>query len=158
GVPPDLAIYNLYNVLLAALAGAALYALSGRYSQRPAMRVAFVLATLYGTYLWYYLRAQSSEVYQVLFFLGYFGVLVKYLDTLAAPGNGPARARWATGVWICIALLVFTRIVHGALIPLTYASVAIALLRANEAQRARALRRDAGLLVLPALAIIALLA
>lgn len=158
-VAPNLTIYNLYNLLLALLLGAGLYGLAGRYSQRPATRALYVFAALYGTYLWYYLRAQSSELYQVLFFIGYFACLMRYLDGLAgAEHAGGLRAAWALGAWTCVLLLVLTRVVFGLLVPLTLAAVAIALLRRSETDRRSLLRRHAWLLTLPPLAVIALLA
>src|SRR6185295_16935508 len=63
---------NLYNVALSLLIAWYLYQLAGLYVARALTRSLFVLAVFYSTFLWNYLRAQSSEIFQVLFFAGFF--------------------------------------------------------------------------------------
>src|SRR5262249_22898486 len=65
---PSLLLHNLWNIVLSALLAAMLYHLAALYTQRTAVRVGFALTTLYASAMWFYLRAQTSELYQVLFF------------------------------------------------------------------------------------------
>ena len=64
----EVLILNLYNILLSQLLCLALYLLSARYASSLRVRAIFVLACMYGTYLWYYQRTQGWEIYLPLFF------------------------------------------------------------------------------------------
>ena len=70
---------NLYNVVFALAIAWLLYRIAGLYSEKRRTRWFFVLTTLYATFLWYYLRAQSSEILQVMFMLGLYDQAVRYL-------------------------------------------------------------------------------
>ncbi|HTG96327.1 MAG TPA: hypothetical protein VL982_02645 [Burkholderiales bacterium] len=106
---PSLLLHNLWNIVLSVLLALVLYRLAGLYTQRPGIRVAFVIAILYGSALWFYQRAQSSELYQVLFFSALFLCLVRFLRT-----RGWA---WLAWTWLFAAALVFTRLAYGLLLP-----------------------------------------
>jgi hypothetical protein len=68
GAPSNVLVFDLYNVLLSLAVAMVLLAITGDVTRDPRLRAAFVLACLFATYLWFYQRAQSSEIYQVLFF------------------------------------------------------------------------------------------
>jgi hypothetical protein len=110
GTYPSLLAFNLWNVALGAVLAALLYQLAAAYTQRVWLRVAFVIATLYCSALWFYLRAQSSELYQAVFFAALFLCLRRFLQ----------RSEWQAlaGAWLFAFLLLFTRVSFGLLLPL----------------------------------------
>jgi hypothetical protein len=120
GYVPSLLLANLWNMVFCLVLAALLYALSAAYSQRLAARVAFVIGALYCSSLWFYQRAQSSEVYQTLLFTALFMTLLGFLRPLKerGPQGLDARAwRCLAAAWACAALLVYTRILNGLLLP-----------------------------------------
>lgn len=120
GAHPGLLHTNLWNIALSVALAALLYALSGRYSSRIAVRALFVVAALYCTSLWFYLRAQSSEIYQTIFFAALFMSLLGFLRPLAerGPSGLDRRAWWClAATWTCAGLLLFTRPLYGLLLP-----------------------------------------
>jgi hypothetical protein len=122
GYEPSLLLANLWNIVFSMGLAALLYALSAAYSGRTAVRMLFVIGALYCTSLWFYQRAQSSEIYQTLFFTAFFMALTGFLRPLQArgPHGLDARAwRCLAVAWICAALLVFTRLFNGLLLPVT---------------------------------------
>jgi hypothetical protein len=110
GTYPSLLAFNLWNVVLSVALALLLYALAGCYTTRTSVRVIFVLATLYASALWFYLRAQSGELYQAVFFAALFLCLVRFLRTRAWG--------WLGGVWLFAAALLLTRVAYGMLLPL----------------------------------------
>lgn len=131
---PQLIYYNLWNVLLAVALAGAFMKLSGRYTRRLAARLIFVGATLYGTFLWYYLRAQGSEIYQTLFFTLAFLFLVGFSDDYI-------RTRRLHLAWVFIAALCFTRVLYVLLIPMAAGFVAITIARMPRESWREAIRR-----------------
>ena len=63
---------NLFNILLSIFLFFYIYHLSTLYKNRSWVNTAFSLSVLYCTYLSYYIRAQSAELYQILFFTSFF--------------------------------------------------------------------------------------
>ncbi|HEX6692038.1 MAG TPA: hypothetical protein VF110_12935 [Burkholderiales bacterium] len=121
GTPSSLLVLNLWYVGLSVALAALLYSLSGAYSRRAGVRALFVFASLYCTSLWFYQRAQASELYQTLFFTAFFAALIGFLRPLREQGPaGLSRRAWAClGVaWLCAAALIFTRVIYGLLLPL----------------------------------------
>jgi hypothetical protein len=117
---PSLLLANLWNLLLCVALAALLYALSAAYSARPAVRALWVVAALYGTSLWFYQRAQSSEIYQTLFFTALFMALLGFLRPLKTHGpRGLGAHAWKclALVWCFTGLLVLTRVLYGLLLP-----------------------------------------
>ncbi len=138
---PSLFLFNLWYIALSAALAGLLYALSTAYSSRVATRVMFVLGVMYCTSLWYYERAQSSELYHTLLFTALFMALVQFLQGLGerAP-RGLDRRAWAclAAAWSCAALLVWTRVVYGLLLPLIVLLAAHALVRGRSWRELRA--------------------
>jgi hypothetical protein len=121
GRSPSLLLANLWNMVFSVALAALLYALSAAYSRRIAVRVLFVIGALYCTSLWFYQRAQSSEIYQTLFFTAFFMALIGFLRPLKerGPRGLDARAwKYLALVWLCAGLLVFIRVLNGLLLPL----------------------------------------
>jgi hypothetical protein len=109
GTYPSLLAFNLWNVVLSVALALLLYALAGCYTARASVRVVFVLATLYASALWFYMRAQGGELYQAVFFAALFLCLVRFLRTRAWG--------WLGGVWLFAAALLLTRVAYGMLLP-----------------------------------------
>jgi hypothetical protein len=110
GYRPSLLLFNLWNILLSLALAALLYVVAGWYTRRLVTRAFFVLACLYCTAFAYYQRAQSSEIYQAVFFTACFIALMSFLRTWAAS--------WLLLTWLCVGLLVFTRLTYALLVPL----------------------------------------
>lgn len=138
GTYPSLLAFNLWNVALSALLAALLYALASLYTPRVPVRIFFVIATLYCSALWFYLRAQSSELYQAVFFAALFVCLAGFFRS--------RQSAWLGGAWLFALFLLFSRVSFGLLLPI------IALLAWRE-QRKLTLA-----LVVPPLLAVALLA
>lgn len=70
---------NLYNIALSLLIAWYFYQIAGLYVARALTRSLFVLSIFYATFLWNYLRAQSAEIFQVLFFAGFFYHFIQFI-------------------------------------------------------------------------------
>ncbi|MGA2604116.1 MAG: hypothetical protein ABSG14_07800 [Verrucomicrobiia bacterium] len=160
GEQSDLLIFNLYNIFLSLLVGGLLYRITGWYTDRYWVRVAYVLCTCYATFFWYYQRAQGAEICQVLFFTAAFHFLMVYLRGLVSTGGDPrARHRVALLIaWVFVAALVLTRVIFGLLIPTVWLAVMYAVSSLKKPEGWRVLRRQIGWLLLPALMIVGALA
>ena len=78
---PSRVIYlNLFNLLLALASAIYLFLIASRYTKREFVAFFYVIAAFYTTYWWNYLRGQNSEIYQVLFMLGFYYHLVRSCD------------------------------------------------------------------------------
>jgi len=110
GTYPSLLAFNLWNVALSALLAALLYRLASLYTARVPVRLLFVVGTLYCSALWFYQRAQSSELYQAVFFAALFLCFARFLRT--------REQAWLGGAWLLAAALLFTRVSFGLLLPI----------------------------------------
>jgi hypothetical protein len=160
GERPDLLIFNLYHACIALLACAVLYGLAGRYTQRLGTRVVYTVAVLYATFVWYYQRAQSSELYQILFYSAFFYCFVEYLLDLKRdePRGGSRRAGWILGAWFFAGLLAFTRIVFVLLYAVILAGSCFSLWSLKPNVRTRVAQRELKYLLIPACALAGLMA
>jgi hypothetical protein len=159
GQVPNLLVVNLYNVALSLALCAVLYALSARYSRHVASRVVFTLACLYATYLWYYQRAQMSEIYQTLFFCGAFALLAAFLrDLREHEGRASGRGRAAlVGAWALVGALVLCRLLFALAIPIVAVAAACVIAALpRERRRSIAFSLAPWILVPPALILAAL--
>jgi hypothetical protein len=124
---PSLLLFNLWHVVYGATLAALLYLLTGRYSRRTGVRVIFVIAAFFCTSLWFYQRAQSSEIYQTIFFTGLFASFTAFLRELAQgePRALSARSWRALALaWACAGLLVLVRASYGLLLPIMITLIA----------------------------------
>jgi len=145
GYRPSLLLFNLWNIVLSVVLAALLYVMTGWYTRRPLTRIVCVLTGLYCTALAYYQRAQSSEIYQAIFFTACFICLMSFLRDRAA--------RWLVLTWLFVGLLVFTRLIYGLMMPLVIGLAIYAIVR----DAPRSLARLAPALLLPPIVILALL-
>jgi len=160
GHKTSLLLFNLWHVAYGIVLAALLYALSADYSRRPGVRALYVSAAIYCTSLWFYQRAQSAEVYQVILFTAFFMALVRFLRPLQRNGPRGLDARawgWLAAAWICAAALVSTRVIYGLLLPITLLLSAWCAVQGRPWRELRAPAFGAALL-LPPLLIVSLLA
>lgn len=104
-------LLNLGNLALSLVLALVLYGLAMLYTERPATVVVFVLATLYATFGWNYLRAQTTELLQWTLYAAFFHQLVLVWRTRAA--TGPLAA-----AQVLLLLLTTTKLVYVLLMPL----------------------------------------
>jgi len=154
GGAPSLLIFNLWQIGYGALLAAILYALSGRYSRRAGVRAVFIVAAFFCTSLWFYQRAQSSEIYQTILFTALFIALTRFLRPLLENGpRGVTPRDWLclAAAWACAAVLVLTRASYGLLLPVVVLLGAGCALRGRPWRELLGRRLLAALLVPPAL-------
>lgn len=144
---PNVLIFNLYNLLLCLLTALVLLKITARYTSRNWLRIAYVLACMYATYLWFYQRAQSSEIFQVLFFALGFWFLIE------STSNRAPRTLWL--VWLFWGALIFTRLVFVILIPAIWITTAFA---GRRSKNPSPLRTELARLIVPPVLIFLLLA
>lgn len=132
-----LLLLNAYNVLVSAVIALALFWLARRYTRRDALAVAATLAALFGSYVWYYLRAQASEIFQIALLLGFVVGLLAWHDARGA--GRPAHGRFAAAA-ACGLLLTQLKPYYGLVFPLAWLA---GLAAAPPGQRLRGAAREA---------------
>jgi hypothetical protein len=161
---PDVLIFNIWNILLTLALATVLMKLAAFYTRRLASRVVFVICVLYCTYLWYYLRAQSSEIYQTLFYCTAFLYWLRFARSF--PQQHPEGSQKSGAIqqqlglllmWLFIGLLVLTRVLYGLLLPSYGVLLIVAIWRLPPQQRRAEARRLWPILLLPPAAIVVLL-
>lgn len=103
---------GLWNVALGLLVVSLLFRLSLFYGATPEAALLFVTFSCFCTFLFYYLRATSTELPQLLFFLAFFERLASYR------ASGATSARQAALAWLFLLLLCLTKVAFLALAPL----------------------------------------
>jgi hypothetical protein len=119
---PNILLTNGWNILLSLLAAGVLYATTGRYCGRTWLRVVYVLACFFSTYVWYYQRAQSGEIYQLLFFVLLYECLLR---GVVDPNR--RSTWWILLAWVFIGLLVLTRIFFGVLLFMPFGAYLVSI-------------------------------
>jgi hypothetical protein len=108
---PTRVIYlNVFNLVLAIASAVYLFLITSRYTKREVVAFFYVVAALYTTYWWNYLRAHNSEIYQVLFMLGFYYHLVCSFDGLPS-----RRQEFLSGLFF--SALILTKVVYVILLP-----------------------------------------
>lgn len=111
-------LLNLYNLLFAVIIFAYLWRLAALYTQRVWLTAAFVLASIFGTFLWFYLRAPSHEIFQITAFVAFAYHALVYLrrqchcEIVSSQRHGWTHLLAAT---ICLGLLVHMRFSYALL-------------------------------------------
>jgi hypothetical protein len=99
--PFELRVLNIYFVLVSLIVAALLARLALRYTRRALPIAIFVLTSFYATFLWNFLRIQTIELFQLLYFLGYYICLLEYAE------RGRSRSLCGSGAFFL--LLSMTR-------------------------------------------------
>ena len=112
---------NGFNLLLSALLALVLYRRARRHTDSGLTGLLFVLACLFSTYLWNFTRAQSSQIYQVLFFSSALLFWLRFADrTSHETRSGDGESLWASRdlLWcvlsvsaLCLVKLVFAPLI-----------------------------------------------
>jgi len=82
---------NCNNVLLSLLIIFYLYRIISLYSDREWQRLLFVLLSVFTTYLWFFLRAQMHEIFQISMAVGFY---YHFLVFLRAAAEEDAQKKW----------------------------------------------------------------
>lgn len=119
---------NAFNILLSCLAALSLHRTARRFGAGPWIATAYVLACFYTTFLWNYLRAQNSELMQLVLFAW---AITAFFDVLDRREGRPTA--WpVTRLWLACTALVLMKVAYLPLGPLFAAALAIHR-RRNEA-------------------------
>lgn len=99
---------NLNNLLLSLLCIAYLYRIVCLYEENERLRLLFVLAAVFTTYLWYFLRSHMHELFQLVLFLGFVYHFLLFLRAAASSEAAVGRWRHLTlaGIWVGLLPLV----------------------------------------------------
>lgn len=99
------ALLNVTNLLLSLVLALLLYELAVLYVESPALALLWVLSTLYATFGWNYLRAQTAELLQWTLYTGFFLALVHLWRSRG--GTRPLAAAQVLLLLLCLSKLVF---------------------------------------------------
>ncbi len=89
---------NLWSIVLTLIATIFLYRIVSLYTERSLIRVGFILVLYYGTFVWYYLRSPSLEIFQVVPFVAFLSYLLRYLRVREGEGEEAGEAESDQGV------------------------------------------------------------
>jgi len=131
--PLRVPLLNLFNILLAGALAFYLIRIGRLYAGHPVALCFFVMAVFYSTFLWNYLRAQSSEIYQVLLFAVCYYHLTRHLRA-AAGASGRGSQRHLLGASLAIGALVLVKTAYGALLPIVGGMACWAAWRGEDAK------------------------
>jgi hypothetical protein len=108
----------LWGVLFAVGCAALLHRLAAGFTASPLLRAAFVVASIYPSFVWHYLRAPTLEVFQIFFFLAFCAFA---LDVVRAARAGAPATRPLAAATACGGFLLLLRPTFGVLLPLALA-------------------------------------
>jgi hypothetical protein len=108
---------NLLNLILSAATALYLVLLARRYTKSNAVVAIFVLAALYSTFWWNYLRAQTFEIYHTLFLLAFYYHLVSGFDLQRTDSNRRKSDAQLFIAAIFFGALCLCKTVYTALLP-----------------------------------------
>jgi hypothetical protein len=104
--PRRVVYLNIFNIALSILVAASIYRTARRFDAKPWMAALFVALCFYTTFLWNYLRAQNSEIMQLLFF-GW--AVTGFLDALDERRSG-TKGGGTIRLWAACAALFLTKV------------------------------------------------
>lgn len=114
--PKRVLYLNVFYILISMGIAFFLFRICGFFSSSPWLSVVFVFLCFYFTYLWNYLRAQSSEAPQLLFFSATSYYLLSYAHR--------PKKRTLLAVWLSLCFLVLTKVSFLLIAPVVAATVA----------------------------------
>lgn len=109
------AFVNINNIFFSLLIIYYLYRITGLYSDRNWQRVLFVILSIFSTNLWFYLRSQHHEIFQLTLFLGFSLYFILFLRSCEA---GIIEDKWKNLLWasIWLAILVLTKLFYASVV------------------------------------------
>ena len=114
GLPPFVSerrvLYlNIFNIVLSLLVAASIYRTARRFDAVPWVAATFVGLCFYATFLWNYLRAQNSEIMQLLLFAW---AVTAFLDVLDARKNGSNGNSSVIRLWLACGALLLMKVAY----------------------------------------------
>ena len=106
---------NVFNVVLSLLVAASLFRTAQRFGAAPWAAAAYVALCFYATFLWNYLRAQNSEIMQLLLCAW---AVSAFLDVLDARRQGLGGGSSVVRLWLACAALLLTKVAYLLIGPL----------------------------------------
>ena len=106
---------NLLNLIFSGATAFYLALLALRYTKSSAVAWLFVLASLYATFWWNYLRAQTFEIYLTLFLIAFFYHFVS--ARTAAPANTKHRSYHLLAAGLYLGALCLSKTAFSVLLP-----------------------------------------
>lgn len=100
---------NIFNIVLSLLAAASLFHTARRFGAVPWMAATFVGLCFYTTFLWNYLRAQNSEIMQLLLFSW---AVTAFLDIADARRKGVASSGGVIRLWLACGALLLMKVAY----------------------------------------------
>ena len=98
---------NIFNIVLSLLVAASIYRTARRFDAAPWVAATFVGLCFYTTFLWNYLRAQNSEIMQLLLFAW---AVTAFLDVLDARKRGDSGSGGVIRLWLACGALLLMKI------------------------------------------------
>lgn len=147
---------NLFNVLLSAVSAFYLILLAQRYTKSRAIISVFVLASLFSTFWWNYLRTQTFETYHILFLIAFYYHFVSALD-LSPAGHSKRNLQFVLAA-IYFGALCLSKTIYVALLPATVAIFAGKIMSILFAERKECVRRQLLFFWVPVLLFLGILA
>jgi hypothetical protein len=122
---------NLYNIFLSLIIAVFLFRIMSEYTHSSLVMVAFVLTAFYSCYLWYYLRAQSFEIFQLLFFTIHYYYLVRFRTKVSRITSNCGSYAFVSLLLsnISLVLLCLTKVVYVLVMPISLAFAFLAIYR-----------------------------
>lgn len=94
---------NVWQVFLSMLFALYLYMLAMMFADRPLLAALFVLAVVYTSYVWHYLRSPTLEIFQMTPFLASVYHTLAFLRARNESGPAPTdRSPWRQLLWACV--------------------------------------------------------
>jgi len=99
--------HNVSNLFLSIAIGMLLFLIAEKFNDNSKINFLFVLISLYSTFIFNYLRAQSYEIWQITFFLTYFYSLLEFKQT--------PKTKWLILFNLALAFLMMAKIYYAVL-------------------------------------------
>jgi hypothetical protein len=147
-VSPRRILYlNAFNIVLAALTAASIYRTVCRFGAPPWAATVYVLACLYATFVWNYLRAQNTEVMQLLLFSW---AVTAFLDAVDLPTRRMTSGA-VVRLWSACTALLLMKVAYLPVGPLFGLGLLAQRKRADDLTWSAAIHREATVHAVPGL-------
>ena len=124
---------NLWNITISLVFVFYLYHSAKLCGADPASSSRMVMLVIFGSFVWYYLRAQTVELLQMtLFTIAVYHFLAFSLQSPLQQGQGPGVMQ-AFGAMTALSCLALAKLIYIVLLPLGIGFFAVYLLRRNSA-------------------------
>lgn len=112
-------IINTNNIIISLIAALYIYKIAALYTKHDIQKVSYVLFSVFSTNLWFYLRGQHHEIFQITTFLGFFYYFIIFFR---ASAESDESLRWKSlllsSLWL--AALLLTKVYYVVIIPIVF--------------------------------------